>query len=189
MSTLKLGLLVVTNPIQTLLAEHALHRRLLRVFERLARGLDQGRFPSEDVALVLRYLREFVERSHHHRESLAIHPLVLAVGGDDHAELLGRLIGDHQETSDLLESLCMLWEPTDLLGEERAIFAQLAQTYIARLRRHMTEEELTIYPLAARASAEELADLGAELERMATNHPGVSHWSSVVAQLEERWPA
>jgi hemerythrin-like domain-containing protein len=189
MSTPSLGLLVVTNPIQTLLAEHALHRRLLRVFERLARGLDRGRFPSADVALVLRYLREFVERSHHQRESQAIHPLALVVGGDEHAELLGRLIGDHQETSDLLESLCMLWEPTDLLEAERAIFAKLAQTYIARLRRHMTEEELTIYPLAARASADELAELGAELERMATSHPGVSHWSALVAQLEERWPA
>ena len=60
--------IAVNKPLDVLLDEHALHRRLLAVFERIARSIDAGAaFPAADVAVVLGYLREFVERLHHQK--------------------------------------------------------------------------------------------------------------------------
>ena len=67
--------LEVKTPVDVLLAEHALHRRMLAVFERIARVVESGAaFPSNDVASVLGYLREFVELVHQRRESRTIYP-------------------------------------------------------------------------------------------------------------------
>ena len=49
----------MTDLIDVLLQEHALHRRMLTVLERIAVFVEHGgTFPSDDVARVVRYLRD-----------------------------------------------------------------------------------------------------------------------------------
>ncbi|MBI5850960.1 MAG: hemerythrin domain-containing protein [Planctomycetes bacterium] len=178
----------VKNPVDVLLAEHALHRRLLTVFERIARAVEQGgEFPSSDVAAVLGYLREFVELSHQRREQRTIYPLVMELADDKVAEKVGQMLADHEETTELMQSLWLFWEPGALRPDEIAVFVQLANAYIARLRRHLALEELVLFPPAQNIDEKRRTEMLADLEQ----HDGVQRdaaaWSAVVAGLEERW--
>jgi hemerythrin-like domain-containing protein len=178
----------LTDPIDVLLEEHALHRRTLAVLERIAAALVQGSaFPAGDVATVLDYLRDFIEAVHHGKEDTAVYPLVLEVGEEAIAETIGRLVSDHVATKDLLLSLSMFAEPGDLLDPEREGFCQVVRAYTTRMRRHMALEELHLFPNVRRVPAADLAELGRRCDEIAVGHRDLATWSLVIAELEERW--
>ncbi|MFO1054125.1 MAG: hemerythrin domain-containing protein [Planctomycetota bacterium] len=180
----------LTVPIDALQQEHALHRRVLTVFERMARFVSSGaRFPGQDVARVLRYLREFVERAHHQKESTTLYPLALAGADESIAESVGQLIAEHDETLELLQSLWLFWEPGDLRDEERVVFTTIAHTYIARLRRHMDHEEQILFPMARALDDTEAASFAERFAAACVGLRGIDAWTATVADLEERWVA
>lgn len=182
--------LEVKTPVDVLLAEHALHRRMLAVFERIVRVVEGGAaFPSNDVASVLGYLREFVELVHQRRESRTIYPLVMELADDRIAEEVGQLLADHDQTQELLQSLWLFWEPGPLRSDEVAVFVRFAKAYIERLRRHMVVEELSLFPAVLVVDDQRRAEIAAELERKEPGLTDLASWSSVVAELEERWIA
>jgi hemerythrin-like domain-containing protein len=180
--------ITLTDPIDVLLNEHALHRRMLSVLERIASFVGSGgRFPSDDVAKVLDYLRDFVESVHHGKEDTAVYPLVLEVSEESVAETVGRLVSDHVATKELLHSLTMFWEPGDLLEPEREGFAQMVRAYTTRMRRHMALEELHLFPNVRRLGERELAAMERRCAEISAGHRDALSWSRVIAALEERW--
>ena len=178
----------MTRPIDVLVQEHALHRRMLAVLGRIVTQVERGaRFPAGDVATVLGYLREFVEASHHAKEAALLHPLAMSIADDRFAEAVGRLIADREQTTWMLQSLMLFWEPGDLLPEERVGFCELARRYSARLLRDMSIEERELYPVAAKLDAAEARDVLEEFQRIATGRRSRVEWLGVAAGLEERW--
>lgn len=183
------GGLLTQTPMQILEREHGVTRRMLTLLERLTAHveIDAG-FPAADVATVLSFFREFVELEHHAKEDLAIYPLALVHGDDRDAELVGRLVAEHDETKQLLHSLTLFWEPDDLLPEEREGFVELARTYVRRLERHMRLEERRLFPYARRMDAEETERVLASFESIdARGTLGLERWCAVAAELEARW--
>ena len=180
----------LTRPIDVLLAEHALHRRMLTVLERIAAHVERdGSFPASDVARLLGYFREFVETVHHAKEDGTVYPLVMSFADDSLAETVGELIGDHIETKNLLHSLMLFWEPDDLLAEEREVFAELACRYAKRLRRHMEAEEATLFPAAASLDPAADAEILARFAAVSTGRSTLAEWAALAAELEEHWIA
>ncbi len=180
---------MTVEAIEVLKREHALHRRMLTLLERMARAIDAGTaFPSADVADVLGYFREFVETYHHAKEDRALYPLTLGFGDDDAVEMVGRLVADHQETRDLMHSLTLFWEPGDLRDDERRGFAGLARAYASRMRRHMELEETRLFPRVEATIGDELDQAIADAVKPYAGRRDFAAWQLVAAVLEERWP-
>lgn len=178
----------MNDPIHVLESEHVLHRRMLAVLERIASHVEARRpFPADDVARVLAYFREFVEVVHHAKEDGSVYPLVLAVGDEDIAEVIGRLIADHQATKELLNSLVLFWEPGELLEQERIGFCQLARAYSSRMRRHMDLEEAHLFPAAKKLAPDDKLAVVRQFETVSTGRRDLAHWAAIAADLEEHW--
>lgn len=180
---------VLIRPVDVLLEEHALHRRMLTVLERIVVPVAAGApFPASDVARLLRYFREFVEGVHHSKEDRAVYPLALSEADDQLAETVGVLVADHEETRDLLQSLMLFWEPGDLLPQERAGFCRLARTYAARMRRHMALEEKELFPFVAGMPDSEQQRALELFDEVAATRRTATEWTAVAAEFEEHWP-
>jgi hemerythrin-like domain-containing protein len=180
--------LVTSAAIEALRSEHDLHRRMLVLLERMARSVENGEpFPAADMAEVLGFFREFVETFHHAKEDHALYPLALSYGDEADVELVGRLVADHQDTRELLQSLTLFWEPGDLRDEERSGFATLACAYARRMRRHMEIEEVALFPRAERLAQHEIEAAIAEATRGLPARRDLVAWRGVAAMLEERW--
>ena len=180
--------IVSLQPVEHLLREHALHRRMLAVLECIAERVECGdRFPAADVAMALTYFREFLDRVHHGKESEVLFPAVVMSGGDETAESIGALLADHDTNKLLLHSLTLFWEPGDLLPAERHGFADLVRTYAQRLRRGMHREESELFPLVLELPGDDCEQLLDDLERAGTGHRPMGFWLAEAARLESRY--
>ncbi len=176
------------STLEVLESEHALTRRMLAVLDAIARGVRSGvGFPSNDVAELIGFFREFVEVEHHAKEDVAVYPLALAEGDDRAAEIVGELVADHAETRELLQSLSLFWEPGELLEEEREGFAALAMAYSRRLRRHMRLEESALFPFASQLGCLEDQRIVRTMRGLQRRPEGAAHWESLADRLEPRW--
>ena len=104
------------SPVDVLMREHDLTRRMLTVLERIATQVEVGvAFPAADTAKVLTFFRDYVEQVHHVKESRHCFPAATMLCRDAVAEAVGRLVAEHDEGKILLHSLTLFWEPGDLL--------------------------------------------------------------------------
>lgn len=160
---------------------------MLTLLEAMACQVAIGcKFPSADVARVLRYFREYFEPVHHARECADIYPIVLMHGDESESELAGALIREHDDTKMLLHSLVLFWEPEDYLRpEERDAFADLVRTYSRRMRRHMQHEEEALFPAAVRVqTTEEAGQTEIDTERLDPGRARWKHWLTEAKELE-----
>ena len=176
-------------PADELLREHAVIRRMLFVLGRLADHVEGwADFPAEDVATVLRFFREFVERVHHRKETECCYGLAVLSGHEEVVESMGELVADHDGTASLLQALLLFWEPGALLEDERIAFASLARRYARRIGEHMDTEEEALYPtLRCRLFGRELDDVLATFDRISERHEGLDVWQRRCDVLESRW--
>jgi hemerythrin-like domain-containing protein len=181
----------MVSPVDELVREHALIRRMLAVLERIAGRVEAGAaFPFADAAVVLRFFREFVERVHHRKEHECCYPSAVLESHQEVVEAIGELEGDHEDSRGVLQGLLLFWEPGELLADERVGFAGLARTYARRLREHMAVEEESLYPaVRARIRGKDLDEVQERFARIGSGAESASSWEHVCATLEERWVA
>lgn len=171
--------------------DHALIRRATTILRRLANRVETGLpFPSDAVAAVVGFLREFAEHQHHRKEESLLLATLAAHGADEAAEQVGDLLRDHEETRELLYTLTLFWEPSPVLtAEESAAFVQVAQTYTDRLERHMAAEETLFFPLAERLiPGDEQLDLRAQFAAADAGRRTRAAWAELIVSLEIDWP-
>lgn len=171
--------------VDVLREEHRMTRRMVGVLRQITNRIGgHGEFPADDVAVVLSYFREFVEHVHHSKESVALYPLAAMDGDDRVAGCVGELIADHDESKMLLHSLTLFWEPSGLLLEEQAAFAQLARTYADRLMRHMECEEETLFPAAEAVPGDDQIRMREELDAVERGVQSGRDWRREIERLE-----
>jgi hemerythrin-like domain-containing protein len=178
------------NPIECLRNEHGAcrvaFRLLLSVADHLARGLP---FPADDCAVLLRFLRDYVEGVHNRKEVDHVLPALAVYGDETTVELVGLLLGQEQQSRDLLLALILFWEPVAALTPaERAGFVAAARAYASRSLDAMAVEERRLFPLAERAiPADDRLGWARAFGTIEAGRPSLQDWQPVLAQLAARW--
>lgn len=178
------------RPIHDLEREHALVRSALHVLQRVASHLEAGLpFPGRDVAVLLRFFREFVEGVHHRKEVRILFPAAVMSGGDAEATCAGLVARSHEDARALLHALTLFWEPEgDLLENERRVFAETCRAYALCLLRCMeTEEEQLFRGIRHALPPDEVLALARDFAEIDSQRDGSRAWRAELRRLERTW--
>lgn len=177
-------------PTDTLRADHAITSQGLAVLHAIATHVRAGgSFPGADVALLLRFLREFLLAVHMRKESDVVCPAAAMCGDERTATLVGDMVRMQEEVQELLHTLILFWEPIgELTPAEQRAFADTAAMFAARVQRMQEIEERELFPACeATVPADDLLgwrDQFAELER---ERGAGSAWRARLGELAQRW--
>lgn len=178
------------RPTDTLRAEHSVTSLGLSVLAGIAAHLrGGGAFPADDVAEVLRFLREFVQAVHLRKESECLYPGAAMAGDEAAAAMVGELMRLHDEVGDLLHALVLFWEPSgDLLPEEQCAFAATAATLAARVERMQQLEENALFPACdASVPADDQLDWNRRFAELERDRTPAATWQARLTALAQRW--
>lgn len=170
-------------------AEHALVGRALQVLHGISRHVAVGGWlPTSDLALVLKFLREFLLTVHFHKESDHVWPALVMRGDDSCAAKVGELLRLQAEVCDLVHALMLFWEPRgDLEPGEREAFAETAAGLSSRVLRMQEIEEGCLFPAAdAAVPLDDQLDWTAAFQVL---EQGRRDWWPTIDQLAARWAA
>ncbi len=177
-------------PTDTLRADHAITSQGLAVLHAMAAHVRAGgSFPGADVAVLLRFLREFLLAVHMRKECEVVCPAAAMSGDERTAALVGDLMRMQEEVGELLHTLILFWEPVgDLTPAEQQGFADTATTLATRVMRMQEIEERDLFPACVAAvPADDLlgwAEQFAELERGRSTRAA---WQPRLGELARRW--
>lgn len=178
------------RPTDTLRSEHAAIAAGLSVVGAIAAHVrGGGEFPSADVAELLRFLREFLQAAHLHKEAQFLYPGA-AMNGDEHAAaVVGDLMRLHDEVTDLLHALVLFWEPSgELTAAERLGFADAAATLVARVRRMQQIEEGELFPTCeAVVPADDQLEWNQRFADIDRERSTAAAWWPRLTALQQRW--
>lgn len=180
------------RPTDILRAEHGLARTGLRVLVAIARRVHTGeRFPTNDVATLLRFLREFVLAVHMRKEAEVVWPGVAMRADEATAAEIGNLFRLHDEVAELVHALVLFWEPVDdLTPAERAGFCDSVNALVLRLHRMQQIEEEVLFAACDRAvPADDQLDWPALFTTFERDRAGAGAWSRRLAPLVRTWTA
>ncbi|MEC8847294.1 MAG: hemerythrin domain-containing protein [Pseudomonadota bacterium] len=138
--------------INSLKRDHVNHRRLLDIFARQIYRVAKVQAPDYDIVEgVIEYFTTYSLRVHHPKEEM----LIAAIAARDPAaaEALTGLIAEHQDFHQRIEAFGA--QVRGVLGEgtvmmERDAFTEMAYDFIDRERRHMSFEDMHLFPAARR---------------------------------------
>jgi len=173
----------------TLSEEHALILHGAELFQRFAELVRSG--APYDPGLgrkFLRFLREFADADHHHKEEAILFPWLEAHGLPHEFGPLALLRAEHELGRELrlalsfvLDALCE--DPRE--DESRQRFHALAQRYTLMLRAHVEKEETVLLPLARRFAAQ----VGETPVVPGGVRPEPRRWLAAIEALAHDWPA
>jgi hemerythrin-like domain-containing protein len=172
--------------VETLRSEHAVLQEalaaLLHIAESTAGG---GPFPAGDMALILRFLREFIGGVHARKENEVVFPAVAMHAEDRAAELVGTVLRLQEDASELLHMLSLFWEPDgSLSAEERLCFLATARSYASRMQRLLSIEEQHLFPAVEnRVPADDRLSWSAEFAAIEAGRQCLAHWQSTLQQI------
>jgi hemerythrin-like domain-containing protein len=178
------------RPTDNLRQDHALVARALRALAGIAAAVRGGvRFPADDSAALIRFLREFVVAVHLRKEAELVCPAAAMHGSDDLAAQVGDLLRVHDEITELVHSLMLFWEPTADLGvDERAGFADTVDAIRARLQRLAEFEEAALFPVCdAEVPADDQLDWLGQFTAFERERTPRAAWEQSLAPTLARW--
>ena len=146
-------------------------------------------FPADDVAVALRFLREWVVAVHMHKEDDLVGPAVAMRGDERAAELVGELLRLREEIDELLHSLVLFWEPLgELTEEERVGFTSTVSALVQRLKRRQWLEERELFPACNRfVGADDQLQWLSDFQQLERQRGPCSDWTDRISALAERW--
>ena len=177
------------RPIDELRAEHALANQAIETLSVIGDHVGaQAGFPAADVAVLLRFLREFVVAVHMRKEAEVVWPAVALRGDDDTAAAIGELFRLHADVTDLMHSLVLFWEPIDDLSiEEREGFAATVSAFVAQLRRMQRIEESEVFGACAAVPPDDQLDWSARFRELGRGRPDRTAWAKRIAPIVRSW--
>lgn len=172
----------------SLRAEHAIADRALVALAAIAKHVRSGgSFPTRDVAVVLRYLRECLLAVHMRKDTEVVWPALAMHGEEPTAARIGELFRLHADVTDLVHSLMLFWEPVDDLSvPERLGFADTVFALVARVRRMQRLEESVLFPACDDVPADDRLDWSRRFSELEAGRLP-SAWSARIAILERTW--
>ena len=176
------------QPYAILAREHRLIERALEVLRRFCDEVVRTR--SIDPAIagdLLRFLREFADRTHHLKEERILFPAIDAQGFFPGCGL----VSEHELGRTRVRNMAAAverWSAGD--AEARKVFAQQARSYITLLRAHIAKEEECLANVCARTfSREDGERLEREFEALERRELGegvFERFAALVESLEAR---
>lgn len=146
----------MSQALDTLRHEHDAILSTLKILRCMAERALQGNADAGDIAALLGFLQEFVDKCHHGKEEGLLFPALQRVGLAHQGELVGELIAEHEQGRALVGALRQASTP--VLDAEA--FAAAARTYAEFLERHIDKENDVLFPQAEQAlRADELEAL------------------------------
>ncbi|MEC8062689.1 MAG: hemerythrin domain-containing protein [Pseudomonadota bacterium] len=148
--------------INSLNRDHVNHRRLLDIFARQIDRVAKVQAPDYDIVEgVIEYFTTYSLRVHHPKEEM----LIAAIAARDPAAAMALtgLIAEHHDFHQRIEAFGA--QVRGVLGEgsvmmERDAFTEMAYDFIDRERRHMSFEDMHLFPAARRhLTAEDWGEL------------------------------
>ncbi len=172
----------------SLRTEHAINERTLAVLNAIAKHVRRGgSFPTGDVAVVLRFLREFMLAVHMRKDTEVVWPALAMHGDESTSARIGELFRLHADVTDLVHSLMLFWEPVDdLSAAERLGFADTVAALVARVCRMQSIEESVLFPACDDVPADDRLEWPRRFSELEAER-APSAWSDRIASLERTW--
>ncbi|GAB3378866.1 hemerythrin domain-containing protein [Azotobacter armeniacus] len=146
----------MSQAIDALRHEHDAILSTLKILRRMADRARQGTADTGDIAALLGFLQEFVDKCHHGKEEGLLFPALQRAGLVQRGELVGELSAEHEQGRALVGALRQASTP--VLDAEA--FAAAAGTYAEFLERHIDKENDVLFPQAEQVlSTDELDTL------------------------------
>ena len=177
------------RPIEELRAEHALVNRGIETLSAIGEHVGaHADFPAADVAVLLRFLREFVVAVHMRKEAEVVWPAIALRGDEATAAAIGELFRLHADVTDLTHSLVLFWEPIDdLSAEEREGFAGTVSAFVAQLRRMQRIEEGAVFAACDDVPPDDQLDWADRFREMERGRPDRASWAKRLAPIARNW--
>lgn len=180
------GAAAAADPYEILAREHRLIERVLDALGRLcAQSLRSGRLDETAVALALRFLREFADRTHHLKEERLLFPAIEANGYFPGCGL----VQEHEDGRARVRGMSDA-VPAAASGDAEAVrlFVRQARSFISFLREHIRKEDdcladvtASTLPPEARARLTTQFD---ELEREEIGARAFERYSALADEME-----
>jgi hemerythrin-like domain-containing protein len=180
------------RPIDSLRQDHAVVALGISVLMRVGQHVrGAGAFPNQDVALLLRFLREFVIATHFRKEGDYVFPAVAMLGDEHAAGLVGEILRMQDEVTELVHSLVLFWEPAgELTANERLGFDETIVALAGRLDRMRTlEEEHLFTTCSASVPVDDQLDWPPAFSQLEARLGSRREWQDRIEDLGRRWLA
>lgn len=181
----------MTSQTDELREDHAIVRAGLRALaaigEHVRRG---GHFPAEDTATLLRLLREFFVATHMRKENEVVWPAMAMRGDSTAAAIVGRLMFEQEEATELINTLVVFWEPAgELTAEERLGFADTVDALQTRVLLMLESEEKLFTACPGVVPPDDRVDWPAQFAAIAATRTPRSAWSTALRRIHADWLA
>lgn len=177
----------MSQAIADLRHEHAAILAALPLLERLAARAGSSA-DAIDLAALLDFLREFVDRCHHGKEEDLLFPAMVKAGLADHGGFIDELRAEHLQGRELLQRLVETSAPL-----QAHAFAATAAAYSAHLRAHIDKENTALFSMAERLlDSPDMAALQqafAAHEERVIGHGRHERLHALLERLEATYPA
>jgi hemerythrin-like domain-containing protein len=174
------------RPYATLAREHRLIERALELLRRFCDDVVRTRTLDPAVAReLLRFLREFADRTHHLKEERILFPAIESKGLFPGCGLLS----EHELGRTRVRNMAAAVQRASAGdAETRKVFVQQARSYINLLRAHIAKEDDCLASVCARTfdsqDGERLSHEFDELERLEMGERAFERFATLVEALE-----
>jgi len=181
----------MTRPTDVLREDHAVVCQglgaLAAIGEHVRRG---GHFPAQDTVMALRFLREFLIATHFRKENEIVWPTVAMRADDEDAALVGNVMHDQEDATELITTLVVFWEPTsELTAAERQGFADTVEALHKRLHLMMDDEERLFVACDRHVPPDDRIDWIEQFAAVEAERSPRARWIPEIRRLVADWVA
>ncbi len=135
--------------IDTLTQEHEVIEKSLALLETVAHRIRAGSAMPEGFGTwIVRFIQEFADGSHHHKEEQGLFPLMEKRGVPKEGGPIGCMLHEHELGRELTHIM-----ETAASNGDAARFADAAEEYVVLLREHIFKENFVLFRIAERCLA------------------------------------
>jgi hemerythrin-like domain-containing protein len=138
----------MSDPIETLMAEHRLIEGVLASLDAWAVALDAGNADRDDLPRFVRFIREFADAKHHAKEEDILFTVMADHGFPTQAGPIAVMLHEHDAGRAYVKVLAEATEGADWDASERARLTEAARGFVSLLRQHIPKEDNVLYPMA-----------------------------------------
>jgi len=172
--------------IEQLKEEHQAILLMLKIMEAACKKLEAGENVSkDDLNDMLRFIKEFADKSHHLKEEDLLFPAMEEVGIPREGGPIGVMLSEHTMGRDYVKGLSMGIEEYAKGNTDAAKqIIKNARNYASLLSNHINKEDNILYPMAEmRLSKEKQDELLKEFERVNSEKIGLETQKELIAIL------